>query len=77
MSNIADRLNRIKPSPSSMATQRSRALKAAGHDVVGLTAGEPDFDTPPNVIEAVVRAMAASKTKYTDIAALNRDWGNA
>jgi aspartate aminotransferase len=67
MSLIADRLNRIKPSPSSMATQRSRALKAAGHDVVGLTAGEPDFDTPPNVVEAVVRAMAASKTKYTDI----------
>jgi aspartate aminotransferase len=50
-----------------MATQRSRALKAAGYDVVGLTAGEPDFDTPPNVVEAVVRAMAASKTKYTDI----------
>jgi len=67
MSFIADRLNRIKPSPSSMATQRARALKAAGHDVVGLTAGEPDFDTPPNVVEAVARAMAASKTKYTDI----------
>ena len=67
MSFIADRLNRIKPSPSSMATQRARALKAAGHDVVGLTAGEPDFDTPPNVVEAVVRARAASKTKYTDI----------
>ena len=67
MSFIADRMNRIKPSPSSMATQRSRALTAAGHDVVGLTAGEPDFDTPPNVIEAVARAMAASKTKYTDI----------
>lgn len=67
MSFIADRLNRIKPSPSSMATQRARALKAEGHDVVGLTSGEPDFDTPPNVIEAVVRAMAASKTKYTDI----------
>jgi len=50
-----------------MATQRARALKAEGHDVVGLTSGEPDFDTPPNVIEAVVRAMAASKTKYTDI----------
>lgn len=67
MALIADRMHRIKPSPSSMATQRSRALKAAGHDVVGLTAGEPDFDTPPNVVEAVVRAMAASKTKYTDI----------
>ena len=67
MALIADRMNRIKPSPSSMATQRARALRAAGHDVVGLTAGEPDFDTPPNVIQAVVRAMAASKTKYTDI----------
>ena len=67
MALIADRMNRIKPSPSSMATQRARALKAAGHDVIGLTAGEPDFDTPPNVVEAVIRAMAASKTKYTDI----------
>lgn len=67
MAFISDRMNRIKPSPSSMATQRARALKAAGHDVVGLTSGEPDFDTPPNVVEAAVRAMAASKTKYTDI----------
>ncbi len=67
MSLIADRLNRIKPSPSSMATQRARALRAAGRDVVGLTAGEPDFDTAPNVIEAVMRALTASKTKYTDI----------
>jgi aspartate aminotransferase len=68
MSIIAARLNRIKPSPSSMASQRARELLAAGRDVVGLTAGEPDFDTPPNVCEAVVRAMAASKTKYTDVA---------
>lgn len=67
MAFISDRMNRIKPSPSSMATQRARALKAAGHDVVGLTSGEPDFDTPPNVVEAAVRAMATSKTKYTDI----------
>jgi aspartate aminotransferase len=64
---IAARLNRIKPSPSSMASQRARALRAAGRDIVGLTAGEPDFDTPPNVCDAVVRAMAASKTKYTDV----------
>jgi aspartate aminotransferase len=67
MSLIAARLNRIKPSPSSMAGQRARELRAAGRDIVGLTAGEPDFDTPPNVCEAVVRAMAASKTKYTDV----------
>jgi aspartate aminotransferase len=67
MGMIAARLNRIKPSPSSMASQRARALRAAGRDIIGLTAGEPDFDTPPNVCDAVVRAMAASKTKYTDV----------
>jgi len=67
MNLIAARLNRIKPSPSSMAGQRARELRAAGRDIVGLTSGEPDFDTPPNVCEAVVRAMAASRTKYTDV----------
>lgn len=67
MTFIADRLNRIKPSPSSMAGQRARELRAAGRDIVGLTSGEPDFDTPPNVCDAVMRAMAASKTKYTDV----------
>jgi aspartate aminotransferase len=67
MSIIAARLNRIKSSPSSMASQRARELHAAGRDIIGLTSGEPDFDTPPNVCEAVVRAMAASKTKYTDV----------
>lgn len=50
-----------------MASQRARELRAAGRDIIGLTAGEPDFETPPNVCEAVVRAMAASKTKYTDV----------
>jgi aspartate aminotransferase len=67
MSIIAARLNRIKPSPSSMAGQRARELRAAGRDIIGLTSGEPDFDTPPNVCDAVVRAMAAAKTKYTDV----------
>jgi aspartate aminotransferase len=67
MSLIAARLNRIKPSPSSMAGLRARELRRAGRDIVGLTTGEPDFDTPPNVCEAVVRAMAASQTKYTDV----------
>jgi len=64
---IASRLNRIKPSPSSMAGQRARELRAQGRDIVSLTQGEPDFDTPENICEAVVRAMAASKTKYTDV----------
>lgn len=50
-----------------MAGQKARELRAAGRDIVGLTSGEPDFDTPENVTEAVVRAMSQSKTKYTDV----------
>ena len=64
---IAERITRIKPSPSSMAGQRARELRASGRDIVGLTSGEPDFDTPDNIIEAVVKAMAGSQTKYTDV----------
>jgi aspartate aminotransferase len=64
---IAARLNRIKPSPSSMAGQRARELRAAGRDIVGLTSGEPDFDTPDHIKEAASRAMAQGKTKYTDV----------
>jgi aspartate aminotransferase len=64
---IAVRINRIQSSPSSMAGQRARELRAAGRDIVGLTSGEPDFGTPFNVCEAAVRAMAASQTKYTDV----------
>lgn len=67
MALIASRIHRIKPSPSSMAGQRARELRATGRDIVSLTAGEPDFDTPENVVQAVVRAMAASQTKYTDV----------
>lgn len=67
MLHIAARLNRIKPSPSSMAGQRARELRAAGRDIIGLTAGEPDFATPEHVIEAAARAMRDGKTKYTDV----------
>lgn len=67
MIQIAARLNRIKPSPSSMAGQRARELRAKGRDIIGLTSGEPDFDTPDNVKEAVDRALAAGQTKYTDV----------
>ena len=67
MIHISDRLNRIKPSPSSMAGQRVRELRAAGRDVIGLTTGEPDFDTPDHIKEAAIRAMRAGKTKYTDV----------
>ncbi|WP_295853424.1 pyridoxal phosphate-dependent aminotransferase [uncultured Xylophilus sp.] len=64
---IASRLERIQPSPSSMAGQRARELRAQGRDIVGLTSGEPDFDTPAHICEAATRAMSASKTKYTDV----------
>jgi len=67
MIRISDRLNRIKPSPSSMAGQRVRELRATGRDVIGLTTGEPDFDTPDHIKEAAIRAMRAGKTKYTDV----------
>ena len=67
MIHIADRLNRIKSSPSSMAGQRVRELRAAGRDVIGLTAGEPDFETPDHIKEAALRAMSDGKTKYTDV----------
>ncbi|MEO5880968.1 MAG: pyridoxal phosphate-dependent aminotransferase, partial [Caldimonas sp.] len=63
---ITDRLNRIKPSPSSMAGQLARKLQAEGRDIVSLTTGEPDFPTPANICEAASRAMADARTKYTD-----------
>jgi aspartate aminotransferase len=50
-----------------MAGQRARELRAAGRDIIGLTSGEPDFDTPQNICEAATRAMSASQTKYTDV----------
>ena len=64
---IADSLNRIKPSPTIAVTSKARELKAAGRDVIGLGAGEPDFDTPDNIKAAAVRAIEAGKTKYTDV----------
>ncbi|HTJ99727.1 MAG TPA: pyridoxal phosphate-dependent aminotransferase [Bordetella sp.] len=68
MLHIASRMNRIQPSPSSMAGQRARELRAAGRDIVGLTSGEPDFDTPEHIKDAVQVALAAGQTKYTDVA---------
>ena len=50
-----------------MAGQRARALRAEGRDIVGLTAGEPDFDTPEHIREAATRAMTAGQTRYTDV----------
>src|ERR1041385_8769404 len=67
MAFLADSLARIKPSATIAITDKARELKAAGRDVIALSAGEPDFDTPENVKEAAIRAMREGKTKYTDV----------
>lgn len=64
---LAESLGRIKPSPTIAATQKARDLKAAGRDVIGLGAGEPDFDTPDNIKEAAVAAIRRGETKYTAV----------
>jgi aspartate aminotransferase len=65
MSFLSDTLSRVKPSPSIAITTLAAELRAAGRDVIGLSAGEPDFDTPQNIKDAAVAAIAAGKTKYT------------
>ena len=64
---LAERINKIAPSPTMAVTARARELKAAGKDIIGLGAGEPDFDTPEHVKEAAVKAVADGYTKYTDV----------
>ncbi len=64
---IAERLGRIKPSPTIAVSQKARELKAAGRDVIGLGAGEPDFDTPENIRQAAIAAMNRGETRYTDV----------
>ncbi len=65
MSFLADNLSRVKPSPTIAVTQKAAELKRAGKDVIGLGAGEPDFDTPENIKDAAVKAISLGKTKYT------------
>jgi aspartate aminotransferase len=68
MAFIADQIMRIKPSATMAVTDKARALKAAGRDVIGLGAGEPDFDTPDNIKEAAIRAIREGKaSKYTAV----------
>ena len=67
MSIVAKRLSRIKPSPTLAVTAKAAELKAAGRDIIGLGAGEPDFDTPDFVKEAAKVAIDAGKTKYTAV----------
>ncbi len=67
MSLLAKRLDRIKPSPTIAVSTKARELKAAGKDVIGLGAGEPDFDTPDNIKEAAIKAIREGQTKYTAV----------
>ncbi|MBI1775927.1 MAG: pyridoxal phosphate-dependent aminotransferase [Proteobacteria bacterium] len=64
---VADRLDRIKPSPTIAVSDKARSLKAAGRDVIGLGAGEPDFDTPDSIKEAAIAAIRRGETKYTNV----------
>ncbi|MCW9039942.1 MAG: pyridoxal phosphate-dependent aminotransferase [Rhodospirillales bacterium] len=67
MAFIADRLSRIKPSPTLAVSTKAAELKAEGRDVIGLGAGEPDFDTPDHIKDAAAAAMKAGQTKYTPV----------
>jgi aspartate aminotransferase len=67
MAFLADALSRIKPSATIMLTQKARDLKATGRDVISLSVGEPDFDTPDNVKEAAIAAIRRGETKYTPV----------
>ena len=64
---FADSVNRISPSQTIAMATKARELKAQGRNVISLSAGEPDFDTPDNIKEAAVRALKEGKTKYTDV----------
>ena len=64
---LASRLAAIKPSPTIAVSNMAAEMKAAGKDVIGLGAGEPDFDTPDHVKEAAIKAIKDGKTKYTAV----------
>ena len=64
---LSTRVQAVKPSPTLAVTARAAAMKAAGKDVVGLGAGEPDFDTPEHIKEAAIHAIRDGFTKYTDV----------
>ena len=67
MSIVSNNLKRIKPSPTMAVTQKAKELKASGKDIIGLGAGEPDFDTPDNIKQAAIKAIKDGDTKYTPV----------
>ena len=70
MAFLADALSRVKPSATIAVSQKARELKAKGKDVIGLGAGEPDFDTPDNIKQAAIDAINRGETKYTPVAGI-------
>ncbi len=70
MAFLADALSRVKPSATIAVSQKARELKAKGRDVIGLGAGEPDFDTPDNIKKAAVDAISRGETKYTPVSGI-------
>lgn len=70
MAFIADALSRIKPSATITLTQKARDLKATGKDIISLTVGEPDFDTPENVKAAAIEAIRKGETKYPPVSGI-------
>ena len=64
---ISNRVKNIKPSPTIAVTSKARELKAAGKDIIGLGAGEPDFDTPSHIKDSAIDAIQKGKTKYTAV----------
>ena len=70
MAFLADALSRVKPSATIAVTQKARELKAQGRDVIGLGAGEPDFDTPDNIKQAAIEAIKRGETKYPPVSGI-------
>src|SRR6516225_10603830 len=67
MAFLADALSRVKPSATIAVTQKARDLKAKGRDVISLSVGEPDFDTPDNIKQAAIKAIERGETKYPPV----------
>jgi len=70
MAFLADALSRVKPSATIAATQKARDLKAKGREIISLSVGEPDFDTPDNIKQAAIKAIERGETKYTPVAGI-------
>jgi len=70
MAFLANALSRVKPSATIAVSQKARELKAKGRDVIGLGAGEPDFDTPDNIKAAAIDAINRGETKYTPVSGI-------